>query len=134
MLWQNKNMKKIILIPLSLIFVGCAGLQTSLEYDRNAERRIIVNFEGKDFAVQDDLAKSAALVTEDVATDVVKGFLEGLTFTLVDFTASVGKFEGAMNNYLDTYKKDSDCEITRSNFISDGAGGGVGYEIFYKCE
>jgi hypothetical protein len=39
-----------------------------------------------------------------------------------------------MNNYLDTYKKDSDCEITRSNFISDGAGGGVGYEIFYKCE
>jgi hypothetical protein len=126
-------MKKLILIPLSLIFVGCAGLQTAAEYDRNSDSRIIVSFEGKSFAVQDDVIKSSALVTESNATDTMKGIIEGLTFTLVDLTASVSKFEGAMNNYLETFKDDN-CEITRSNFISDGIGGGIGYEIFYKCE
>ena len=126
-------MKKLILIPLSLFLVGCAGLQTAAEYDRNSENRIIVNFEGKSFAVQDDVIKSSALVTESIATDTMKSFIEGLTFTLVDLTASVSKFEGAMNNYLETFK-DGNCEITRSNFISDGMGGGIGYEIFYKCE
>ena len=126
-------MKKLILIPLSLIFVGCAGLQTVAEYDRNSDSRIIVSFEGKSFAVQDDVIKSSALVTESIASDAMKSFIEGLTFTLVDLTASVSKFEGAMNNYLETFKDDN-CEITRSNFISDGIGGGIGYEIFYKCE
>lgn len=126
-------MKKLILIPLSLIFVGCAGLKTAAEYDRNSDSRIIVSFEGKSFAVQDDVIKSSALVTESNATDTMKGIIEGLTFTLVDLTASVSEFEGAMNNYLETFKDDN-CEITRSNFISDGIGGGIGYEIFYKCE
>ena len=126
-------MKKLILIPLSLFLVSCAGLQTAAEYDRNAEDIIIVNFEGKNFAVGDNVIKSSALVTEDFATDITKSVLEGLTLLLVDFTAPVSQFEGAMNNYLESYK-DGNCEITRSNFISDGIGGGIGYEIFYKCE
>ena len=124
-------MKKVII--LSLFLVGCAGLQTAAEYDRNAGKRIIVNFEGESFAVQDDVIKSSALVTENFATGIAKSILEGLTLTSVDLTASVSKFEGAMNNYLESFK-DGNCEITRSNFISDGIGGGVGYEIFYKCE
>ena len=125
-------MNRSILMLLCLIFVGCAGLQTASEYDRNTNL-IKVNFEGKEFYVQDNETKSSALVTESYGTDFIKGLFEGLTLTLVDLTASVGKFEGAMKNYLVTYKN-NDCEITRSNFISDGIGGGIGYEIFYKCE
>ena len=125
-------MKKPILILLCLVFVSCAGLQTASEYDRNTNI-ISVNFEGKTFYVQDNEIKSSALVSESFGTDFMKGLFEGLTLTLVDLTAPVGKFEGAMKNYLVTYKN-SDCEITRSNFISDGIGGGIGYEIFYKCK
>ena len=125
-------MKKIIVIFLSFTLIGCAGLQTLSEYEKNVKDKVVVEFEGKTFLVQDDKSKSAALVTEDTATDFFKSAIEGLTLTLVDLTSSVINFEGAMGNYLSQYKSNQ-CEIKRSNFISDGMGGGVGYEIFYEC-
>ena len=90
---------------------------------------VAVTYEGKLFKVQDNVDKSAALLTEDFATDFAKSTVEGALLALVDLTAAVGSFEGAMNVYLRQYK-DSDCKIDRSNFISDGIGGGIGYEIF----
>ena len=62
-----------------------------------------------------------------------KAFLEGLTFTILDLTASVSKFEGAMMVFL-AENKEGSCDILRSNRISDNLGGSMGYEIFYKCQ
>ena len=120
-------MNQLILIPLSLIFVGCAGTQIAKDYERNTDK-ITVNFEEKVFEIWDDEIKSSALVIEidNLATTVVKG-------AIWDWLSPVSMFEGAMDNYLDTYK-DGDCEIDKSVYIYDGAGFDIGYEIFYKCD
>jgi hypothetical protein len=38
-----------------------------------------------------------------------------------------------MQNYLNEYK-DSECEIIRSDLLSDHTGRGLGYEMLYKCK
>lgn len=126
-------MKIVLLIFSLLIISGCAGIQTSYYYDMNSENKTSVEYQGKLFNILDDTDKSSALVTEDMATDIFKSFVEGLTLSIADFTAPVSMFEGAVMMYLDE-NKNKKCEITRSNFISDGLGGGIGYEIFYKCQ
>ncbi len=123
----------VFLISTSILLAGCSGLQTQLDYDKNAEKIVSVLVEGKKFDVRDNLTRSSALVTEGASADILKSIAEGLTMTLVDLTASVSKFEAAMENYLKENKQ-SECAIVRSNFISDNLGGGIGYEIFYKCE
>ena len=118
---------------LLILLTGCSGLQTAREYDKNAEAAVSVKFEGKTFVIQDDLNKSSAMVYEDIATGFFKSAVEGAFLTLIDLTAPVSQFEGAMLIYLDE-NKESECDIKRSNFISDNLGGGLGYEIFYDCE
>ena len=46
-------MKKIIVIFLSFNLIGCAGLQTLSEYEKNVKDKVVVEFEGKTFLVQD---------------------------------------------------------------------------------
>ena len=125
-------MKYLVLILSFLVVTSCASIQTTIAYDKVANP-VSVKYDGKPFNVFDDIDKGAALLMEGAAADITKAFFEGLTLTLVDLTAPVSSFEGAMQTYLDE-NKETPCEITRSNFISDGLGGGTGYEIFYKCE
>ncbi|MDD9842139.1 MAG: hypothetical protein OXU76_05735 [Alphaproteobacteria bacterium] len=129
----NTQLKNKLIILTLFLLTGCAGIQTDAYYSRVSPEVIKVKFEGKTFLVRDDLGRSAAFLTESYGVDMAKAFFEGLTLTLVDLTAPVLLFEGAMQNYLDEYKV-VDCSIIRSNFISDGLGGGLGYEMFYKCE
>ena len=128
----SKMMKKLLQLPITIFLFSCAGINTVSVYEANSKNSIKVTNGSKVFVVLDDENKSAALVMEDNLTDAGKAFVEGLFIMLIDLTAPVGAFESAMQNYLAEYK-DTDCEITRSNFISDGMGGGIGYEIFYKC-
>lgn len=125
-------MKYLVLSLSFLIVTSCASIQTTIAYDKVADP-VGVKYDGKLFNVLDDVDKGAALLMEGAAADFTKAFLEGMALTLIDLTAPVSSFEGAMQIYLDE-NKETACEITRSNFISDGLGGGTGYEIFYKCE
>jgi hypothetical protein len=127
-------MYRFLLATFLFIFLtGCSGLQTKQEYDKSAEDAVSVKFEGKTFVIQDDLNKSSAFVSEDAATDFFKSYVEGAFLTLIDLTAPVSQFEGAMLIYLEE-NKEGQCDIKRSNFISDNLGGGLGYEIYYECE
>ena len=122
------------LVLFVFLFSSCSSMQTAQEYDRaSRDGPVVVEFEGKAFNVFDDTEKSAALLMEGLGTGMGKAFIEGLTFTILDLTAAVSKFEGAMNIFLNE-NKDGNCEITRSNRISDNLGGSMGYEIFYKCQ
>lgn len=124
--------KYFIIFIVTLFVSSCAGIQTASQYERNAEKAVTVVFEGKSFVVLDDVAKSSAFVSEDAATDLFKGVVEGAFLTLIDLTAPVGQFEGAMLVYLNE-NKNGNCQLKRSNFISDNLGGGLGYEIYYEC-
>ena len=126
-------MKKLLLLPITILLFSCSGLNTVSVYEANSTNAAKVTNGSKVFLVYDDANKSAALVMEDSLTDVGKSLVEGLFITLIDLTAPVGAFEGAMQNYLFEYKE-NDCQIIRSNFISDNMGGGIGYEIYYKCD
>ena len=127
-------MRIFYLIIISLIFTSCASWQLLDEYTAVSDT-FRVKSEGKTFLVNDNVEKSKALVREGELTDIAKSYVEGATLTLVDLTPAASKFEAGLIVYFEEYK-DSKCEITRSNFISDGVGvsGGMGYEIFYKCE
>ena len=128
------NKKKIFLFLSIFIISSCSSMQTAQQYDRaSPDGAVKVKFEGKSFNVFDDVDKSASLLMEDLATGMGKAFLEGLTFTILDLTASVSKFEGAMMVFL-AENKEGSCDIVRSNRISDNLGGSMGYEIFYKCQ
>ena len=129
-----QNKKKIFLFLSIFIISSCSSMQTSMQYDRaSPDGPVKVKFEGKSFNVQDDKDKSASLIMEDLVTGIGKAFLEGMTFTILDLTAAVSKFEGAMMVFL-AENKEGSCDIVRSNRISDNLGGSMGYEIFYKCQ
>jgi hypothetical protein len=129
------NMNRYVYCLLVILMSGCSmqGMRTAAEYDTNTNRDFIIKFEGKRFQVQDVISKSSAFVSEGMSAQLLKAMLHGGTFFLVDATAPVEKFEGAMQNYLNEYK-DSECEIIRSDLLSDNTGGGLGYEMFYKCK
>ena len=120
-------MKKLIFL---LVLGSCASTQVT-NYYWNYET-IDIAFEDKNFLVKDDPVRKSALVMEGFGRDLGKVIGESLSFGLIDLTDSVRLFEGALQNYLNTYK-DGECFIVRSNFIPDGFGAGTGYEIFYTC-
>jgi len=116
---------------LMIFLSSCASIETVNKYDRLAEG-VKAEYNGKSFTIFDDVPRSTALVLEGSGTDISKSIIEGLTLAMVDLTAAAHKFEGVLLNHLaDT--RDTECRLVRTKFISDGMGGGTGYEITYMC-
>jgi len=128
-------MKKYLplLLTLSLLIISsCASFDLVNDYSMKFDK-VKVEFDGKPFDIFDNTERSSAFVSESVLANFADAFVGGLTLTIVDASASVIKFEGAMQNYLDKYKE-KDCKIIRSNPVEDYLRRNMGFEIFYDCK
>lgn len=124
-------MKNFIALPALLLLTACAGIENANYYSQTAPTREIISGE-KCFLVNDNVRYRRAVVMECAGVDGFKSIVEGLSLGLLDLTAAAVKFENVIIN-MKRANGDT-CEVTDSQFIADGVGGGVGYEIFYECD
>ena len=135
-------MKRILgSVAIMLTIIGCAGIQTVSKYNYVQPEQVDVN--GKCFQVRVlppvlDLDSSNTSNTAYVdicpAASFATSYLEGLTFGLLDTTAPKESHEEALRQYFKNSNKDCEVLTPYSNYISDGMGGSLGYEVRFDCK